>query len=59
LVDTGDREMMKRLTRHERERREKLKKSFYSVGVDTIVIETDRSLVEPIMRYFKLREKKH
>ena len=59
LVDTGDREMMKRLTRHERERREKLKKSFYSVGVDTIEIETDRSLVEPITRYFKMREKRH
>ena len=59
LVDTNDRAMIKHLTSHEQIRRENLKKSFHSMGVDTIEIETDGSLVEPIIRYFKMREKRH
>ncbi|MBT5763270.1 MAG: DUF58 domain-containing protein, partial [Nitrospina sp.] len=30
-----------------------------SIGIDTIEIHTNRSLTEPIIRYFKMREKKH
>ena len=59
LVDTNDREMKKLLVSHEQKRREKLKNSFHSIGVDTIEIQTDGSLVEPIIRYFKMREKRH
>ena len=59
LVDTNDRAMIKHLTSHEQIRRENLKKSFHSMGVDTIEIETDGSLAEPIIRYFKMREKRH
>ena len=59
LVDTSDRDMIKHLTSHEQKRRKKLKKSFNSIGVDTIEIRTDRSLAEPIIRYFKMREKRH
>ena len=59
LVDTNDREMKKLLISHEQKRREKLKNSFHSIGVDTIEIQTDGSLVEPIIRYFKMREKRH
>ena len=55
LVDTRDRELMERLAAKERDR----KKIFLSLGVDTIEIETNRSLVEPIIRYFKLREQRH
>lgn len=51
--------MIKHLTSHEQKRRKKLKKSFNSIGVDTIEIRTDRSLAEPIIRYFKMREKRH
>ena len=39
-------------------RRENLKKSFHSMGVDTIEIKTDGSLAEPIIQYFKIREKR-
>ena len=59
LIDTDNREMTKLLTSYEREKRGKFKKLFRSIGVDTIEIDTDGSLVEPIIRYFKIREKRH
>jgi hypothetical protein len=51
--------MTKLLTTYEQEKRNKFKKLFRSIGVDTIEIDTDGSLVEPIIRYFKIREKRH
>ena len=59
LIDTDNREMTELLTSYEREKRGKFKKIFRSIGVDTIEIDTDGSLVEPIIRYFKIREKRH
>jgi len=59
LIDTDNREMTKLLTSYEREKWGKFKKLFRSIGVDTIEIDTDGSLVEPIIRYFKIREKRH
>ena len=59
LIDTDNREMTKLLTSYEREKRREFKKLFRSIGVDTIEIDTDGSLVEPIIRYFKIREKRH
>ena len=59
LVDTSDKEMIKQLTSHEQKRHENLKKAFHLIGIDTIEIKTDGSLVEPIIRYFKMREKRH
>ena len=59
LIDTDNREMTTLLTSYEREKRGKFKKLFRSIGVDTIEIDTDGSLVEPIIRYFKIREKRH
>ena len=59
LVDTDDRMMMKLLTSHERGKHDNRKKLFHSIGVDTIEIDTGGSLVEPIIRYFKIREKRH
>ena len=59
LIDTDNREITKLLTSYEREKRGKFKKLFRSIGVDTIEIDTDGSLVEPIIRYFKIREKRH
>ena len=59
FIDTNNREMTKLLTSYEREKRGKFKKLFRSIGVDTIEIDTDGSLVEPIIRYFKIREKRH
>jgi len=59
LIDTDDREMTKLLTSYEWEKRGMFKKLFRSIGVDTIEIDTDGSLVQPIIRYFKIREKRH
>ena len=59
LIDTDDREMTTLLTSYERGKWGKFKKLFRSIGVDTIEIDTDGSLVEPIIRYFKIREKRH
>ena len=59
LIDTDNREMTNLLTSYEREKWGKFKKLFRSIGVDTIEIDTDGSLVEPIIRYFKIREKRH
>ena len=59
LIDTDNREMTKLLTSYERGKRGKFKKLFRSIDVDTIEIDTDGSLLEPIIRYFKIREKRH
>lgn len=59
LIDTDNREMTELLTSYERKKRDTFKKLFRSIGVDTIEIDTDGSLVEPIIRYFKIREKRH
>jgi hypothetical protein len=58
-VDTSDDEMTRQYARQFREKREKRKTYFHSIGIDTIEIYTNRSLTEPIIRYFKMREKKH
>ena len=59
LVDTSDDEMTRQYTRQFQEKREKRKTYFHSIGIDTLEIHTNRSLTEPIIRYFKMREKKH
>lgn len=59
LVDTNNEEMIGKFTCHEKNRREKLKNKFSSIGIDTIEIKTNGSLAEPIIRYFKMREKRH
>ena len=59
LIDTDDREMTKRFATYEREKQDELKKQLHSIGVDTIKINTEDSLVKPIIRYFKIREKRY
>ena len=59
VVDTSDSAMTRQYARQFQEKREKRKTYFHSIGIDTIEIHTNRSLTEPIIRYFKMREKKH
>lgn len=59
FVDTGDKSIMERFRRLKQEEMEKRKKFFRSAGLDVIEIMTDQSLTEPIIRFFKMREKKH
>ena len=59
LINTSNREMATRFTSYEENRRKNLKTYFHSIGVDTINIDTGNSLTDPIIRYFKIREKRH
>jgi len=58
LVDTNDRNVRKAFkvlnTRDVRERDKLLR----SINVDTVNIRTDRSYIEPLMRFFRMREKR-
>lgn len=58
VIDTGDKEMLRRFHAQTEKELAGRKKLFLTFGVDTIDIRTDQPLVEPIIRYFKMREKK-
>jgi len=58
LIDTRNRDMIKIFSQRVQMNFLKMKKFFNSIGIDLIEIRTDRSLVEPIVRYFKMREKR-
>ncbi len=59
LVDTGDLQTVKQHRKLCTLKRKERKSFFSSIGIDTIEIFTDQSLTDPIIRYFKFREKKH
>jgi uncharacterized protein (DUF58 family) len=59
LVDTSDKNMIQQYFKQVQDKKEKRKKHFQSIGIDTIEINTNKPLTDPIIRYFKLREKKH
>jgi len=59
LVDTADRTMTDQLNRVKLSERQERKKQFHAIGVDTIDIRTDRSVTQPLIQFFKMREKKH
>lgn len=58
LIDTSDRKMMERFNRFNTKNMEERAKLFRSMGVDLIDVRTDRSYVEPIMKFFRAREKR-
>ncbi len=59
LVDTGDTEMLQKHKSLCIKKRQERKTFFSSIGIDTIEIFTNKSLTDPIIKYFKFREKKH
>jgi len=58
LIDTSDRKMMERFNRFNTKNMEERAKLFRSMGVDLIDVRTDRSYVEPIMKFFRARAKR-
>lgn len=58
IVDTNDADMVKKLKSRILAKQNERKRFFSSIGIDIINIHTDQPLIEPIIRYFKLREKK-
>ncbi len=58
MIDTGSSEIRETFFSESQEEREKREKFFQSIGVDNINILTDRSYVEPITKFFKMRAKR-
>ena len=58
LVDTSDRKMTKRFNRFNIKNMQDRANLFRGMGVDLIDVRTDRSYVEPIMKFFRTREKR-
>ncbi len=59
LIDTNDKEMLKKHKSLCIKKRQDRKMFFNSIGIDTIEVFTNKPLTDPIVKYFKLREKKH
>jgi len=58
LVDTADKKLRTRYAEQSRKRREELEKMFKMFRIDRIEIAAEGSYVEPIMKFFKLREQR-
>lgn len=58
LVDTRVGNLPQRYASLIAEKQARQKKLFHSIGIDVIEIDCDRSLVNPIIKYFKIREKR-
>jgi len=59
LVNTHDPQLIKEHQKLCIQKKQGRKKFFNSIGIDTIEIFTNKSLTDPIIKYFKFREKKH
>ena len=59
LVNTHDPQMLKEHQKRCSQKNQDRKNFFTSIGIDTIEIFTNKSLTDPIIKYFKFREKKH
>ncbi len=58
LVDTSNPALSKRYEEHSRKMFDQRHRMFRSVNVDNIDIMTDQSYVEPLIRFFRMREKR-
>lgn len=58
LINTSDPGFREKYRKAGEERIGKVEKFFKSVGIDKIDIETDKSYVDPILKFFKIREKR-
>lgn len=58
MVDTGDRDTRASFEAMNKRIADERKKMFRSMNVDEIVIKTNESYVEPVMKFFKTRERR-
>ena len=58
LIDTSDRKMMERFNRFNKKNMEDREKLLRGMGVDLVDVRTDSPYVEPIMKFFRAREKR-
>jgi len=59
LVDTGDARVRQAFAEQAEKARRERDRLLRSVDVDAIVLRTDRSYTEALMRFFRMREKRH
>jgi uncharacterized protein (DUF58 family) len=57
-VDTGDRRVRESYERAVAEDAERLRRLFRRLGIDEIAVRTDTGYVEPLLRFFRLREQR-
>jgi len=58
-VDTSSKDAQDRLRKEIQTRQEKFKKDAQKIGFDMIPIATDQDYVEPLMSFFRMREKRY
>ena len=58
LVDTGSAAFRAALARHAEARTEALHRRFRGAGIDVVSIDATRSVVEPLLAFFRMREKR-
>jgi uncharacterized protein (DUF58 family) len=58
LVDTSDESVRRGYAGESARRRDMLRKTMRSMGLDSIDVRTDRPYVEPLIRFFRLRERR-
>lgn len=58
VVDTRDRDLRELFSTTVKNRQVRLEDYFKSINMDTIRIKTDESYVEPVMKFFKMRERR-
>jgi len=59
LIDTNNPKFIQEHQKISSQVRQDRKRYFNSIGIDSIEIYTNKPLTDPIIKYFKLREKKH
>ncbi len=58
LINTADSDFIEEFKQTKAKERAGRKRFFRSLSIDTIEIDTEKSYIEPIMRFFRLREKR-
>ena len=59
IIDTGSKEFRKEFAAQAEEDVTGLRKGFRSINLDFINIRTDQSYISPLIKFFKMREKRH
>ena len=59
LVDTGSPTFREALRHDAEDRSERLARSLRGIGIDLVTIDAGRSVVDPLVRFFRMREKRN
>ena len=59
LVDTGSAAFRDAVRRAAEARSESLERAFRGVGIDLVTVDASQSVVDPLLRFFRMREKRN